>query len=94
MPDTIQAERRFTTLEQYVRELFEECRETIEESKRFIAQKESKREIKGTLDCSSRFQNALKVVGLNRIVSFNERRVNLRGAIISERMQPALLPGV
>jgi len=54
VPNTIQ-EHRLTVLEEYVHDLFEECREAIEESKNFIAQskkaKEKSRELVAAARC-------------------------------------------
>ena len=44
MQNSIQAERSFLTLEEHLQELFEECREAMEESEEFIAQSQRARE--------------------------------------------------
>jgi hypothetical protein len=56
VPDPVPSERRFTSLEEFVHDLFEECREAIENSKNFIAQ-QAKEKIKGTGGCGSLSQN-------------------------------------
>ena len=44
MPETIQAEHRFSALEQDIYDLLEKCREVIKDSKDYIAQSQRVKE--------------------------------------------------
>jgi len=54
MPDTIQAKHGFAVLEEYIQDLFRECREAMEEAEDRIARSKKAREKSKELRIASR----------------------------------------